>query len=192
MSARRALVAAVCLIAAGCGAAPPVAAPLPVEPAASSRATRVAAALIAAATAERAGDPGALGLAAGQLDRLGAAPLDAADQAVLARWRAALPGDAAPMRGRTLGPAYRSGKLAPGAVSELNQTFFGGRSAAIVVRTLAGPAPQVVVEDQAKRAVCRASDDPATCSWVPLYTQRHLIRIVNSGRGVSEFYIVFD
>jgi hypothetical protein len=40
--------------------------------------------------------------------------------------------------------------------------------------------------------VCKADDDPATCRWVPLYTQRHRIRIVNKGPAVSEFYIVFD
>jgi hypothetical protein len=201
MNMLRAMMAATCLLAGGCAslapAAPPAAAAaIPPAPAAAasapSRAERVAEALAMAAAAEQASDAAALAQATQQLERLGAAPQNAGDKAVLARWLAALPADAAPLRGRTLGPAYRSAALDPGGVTELNQTFFGGRSAQIVVRALRGPAPRLVVHDQANREVCKADDDPATCRWVPLYTQRHRIRIANDGPRVSEFYIVFD
>jgi len=204
-SLRGAAASAALLLLAACAggsdAAPPrAAAPaMPAEAAltpplqpAPGRAERVAAALLDADRAEQAGDGAALAAAALRLERLGAAPQTAADGAALTRWIASLPADRAPMRGRALGPAYRSGRLNPGAVSMLNQTFLGGRSARIVVRVARGPAPRLVVRDQADRQVCAAADDPITCRWVPLYTQRHRIEIVNPGAEMSQFYIVFD
>lgn len=198
MNMLRAMIAAGCLLAGGCACLAPAAPPAPASAPANananapSRAERVAQALAMAAAAEQASDAAALAQAAQQLARFGAAPQNEADKAMMARWLAALPADAAPLRGRALGPAYRSAALDPGGVTELNQTFFGGRSAQIVVRTVRGPAPRLVVHDQANREVCKAHDDPATCRWVPLYTQRHRIQIANTGPKVSEFYIVFD
>lgn len=176
------------------------AAPRAVEPAApvqamapADRAERVAEALVLAERAERAQDPAALALAAARLDQLGAKPETEADEAAMGRWLASLPADAQPMRGRALGPAYRSATLASGATTQLNQTFLGGRSAQIVLRVSRGPIPQLVVRDQSARQVCKAAaDDPVKCRWVPLYTQRHSIEIVNTGPQLSEFYIVFD
>jgi hypothetical protein len=90
-------------------------------------------------------------------------------------------------------PAYRSAALASGATTQLNQTFLGGRSAQIVLRVSRGPTPRLVVRDQSERQVCKALvDDPVKCRWVPIYTQRHSIEIVNTGPQMSEFYIVFD
>ncbi|TAD74907.1 MAG: hypothetical protein EAY70_11225 [Sphingomonadales bacterium] len=158
----------------------------------ADRAERVAEALVLAEQADGARDGAGLGQAALRLERLGASPQTEADAATLARWRASLPGDLPPMRGRALGPAYRSARLAPGAVTELNQTFLGGRAAQIVVRVSQGPAPRLVVLDQSNRQVCAVNNDPATCRWVPLYTQRHRIEIVNTGQETSQIYIVFD
>jgi hypothetical protein len=153
----------------------------------------VAEALVMAERAERAADPAALALAAARLERLGAKPATPSDEAAMGRWLASLPGDAAAMRGRALGPAYRSAALDPGATTQLNQTFLGGRSAQIVLRVSRGPIPRLVVRDQSARQVCKAiADDPVKCRWVPIYTQRHSIEIVNTGPQMSEFYIVFD
>jgi hypothetical protein len=159
---------------------------------ASGKIVRVADALLMAARAEQAKDGAALAQATLRLEQLGANPQTDVDASAMQRWRASLPGDVPPMRGRALGPAYRSGALAPGAVTELNQTFLGGRSAQIVVRVSKGPAPQLVVRDQSDRRVCLAGDDPVECRWTPIYTQRHRIEIVNTGSEKSEFYIVFD
>lgn len=156
------------------------------------RADRVADALLMASQAERGGDGGALVRAAQRLDRLGPAPQTEADAASMRRWLESLPPDAEPLRGRALGPAWRSVALPPGASTRLNQTFLGGRSAMIVVRVAQGPAPRLVVRDQSDRQVCNAVDDPVKCRWVPLYTQRHAIEIANTGQQLSEFYIVFD
>ncbi|GAB4475722.1 MAG: hypothetical protein OHK0018_06470 [Erythrobacter tepidarius] len=159
----------------------------------ADRAERVADALVMAERAERAQDAAALAQAAARLERLGARPETAADEAALGRWLASLPADAQPMRGRALGPAYRSAALEPGATTQLNQTFLGGRSAQIVLRVSRGPIPKLVVRDQSARQVCKSgADGPVKCRWVPLYTQRHSIEIANTGPKVSEFYIVFD
>lgn len=179
---------------AGCAAPGGVEPAVPVQAVApADRAERVAEALVLAARAERAQDPATLAQAAARLERLGAKPDTAADQAAMGRWLASLPADAQPMRGRALGPAYRSAALASGATTQLNQTFLGGRSAQIVLRVSRGPTPKLVVRDQSARPVCKpVTDDPVKCRWVPLYTQRHSIEIVNTGPQVSEFYIVFD
>jgi hypothetical protein len=148
--------------------------------------------LLLAEAAERSGDEAGLERAALQLARLGPVAEMAADEARLARWLAALPADAEPMRGRALGPAFRSGTLRPGASARLEQTFLGGRAAQIVLQVAAGAEVSLVVSDQAERRVCHARENPIECRWTPLYTQRHRIEIVNSGADVSRFYIVFD
>ncbi|KPP92909.1 hypothetical protein [Erythrobacter sp. HL-111] len=203
---------------AGPSEAPPVAAAVPAAPAAvpaaaaapataaappppeadeapvpaSAPAARLARALIEAERAERAGDRAALARAAMRLGRLGPVPATPDDGAALARWLAAMPEDAAPMRGRALGPAFRSGTLLPGTSTRLEQTFLGGRAAQIVLRVAAGSDLALVVRDQARRRVCHARKDPIECRWTPLYTQRHQIEIVNEGADLSRFYIVFD
>lgn len=162
------------------------------DPFLQDKAESVAAALLAADKAERTGDGAALARAVQQLESLGASPQNETDAAARKRWLASLPPDAAPMRGRALGPAYRSGVLDAGAATQLHQTFLGGRSAQIVLRVSRGQAPQLVVRDQSGRQVCAVDDDPMKCRWVPLYTQRHRIEIVNTGSEQSEFFLVFD
>jgi hypothetical protein len=179
---------------AGAGAqpAPPAvsaAAPVPEAPA---RAERLAEALVAADRAERAADAAALAQAAQRLERIAPAAQTEDDAAAMRRWLAGLPPGSAPMRGRALGPAYRSVALEPGRATQLAQTFLGGRAARIVVKVMQGKAPHLMVRDQSAREVCRADRDPVTCRWMPLYTQRHQIEIVNDGREMSRFYIVFD
>jgi hypothetical protein len=164
-------------------------APAPVPP----RAEQLAEALLLADSAEQRGDTAALAKAALMIDRLGPEAQTDSDAETLRRWRAVLPADAPPpLRGRALGPGYRSAVLMPGAATQLSQTFLGGRSARIVVKIAQGSALKLMVRDQAEREVCRADTDPVNCRWMPLYTQRHRIEIVNTGREVSRIYIVFD
>ncbi|MBU7579202.1 MAG: hypothetical protein KAF27_01845 [Porphyrobacter sp.] len=182
------------LTLAGCGAADaPISAAAPVpEAQAEGRAEQLAEALLLADRAEARGDPAALAEAALRLDRLAPRAQTEADAAAQDRWRTHLPADAAPFRGRALGPAWRSVALQPGAMTQLNQTFLGGRAARIVVKVAEGSTPRLMVRDQTDREVCRAEQGSVTCRWLPLYTQRHRIEIVNSGRAPSRFYVVFD
>ncbi len=163
-------------------------------PAAQSpdRAVRVADALLLAAQAETAQDDATLAQAAFRLERLGASPQSDEDVAALQRWYAGLPAGMPPMRGRALGPAYRSQALEPGGTAQLHQTFLGGRSAQIVVRVARGSAPRLVVRDQADRQVCAIDGAAGECRFVPRYTQRHRIEIVNTGPAMSKFFVVFD
>lgn len=180
---------ALALVLAGCGgpeAPPQVAAPGP------ARAEQVAEALLRADRAEQRGDAAALAKAALLLDRLGPEAQTDADAEALSRWRASLPADLPPLRGRALGPGYRSAMLMPGAATQLHQTFLGGRRAQIVVRVAQGSPPKLLVRDQSEREVCRADRNPVNCRWMPLYTQRHSIEIVNAGPEMSRIYIVFD
>lgn len=157
------------------------------------RAQQLADALVLADTAESRGDAAALARAALVIDRISPKPHTDSDDEALRRWRGALPADAPPpLRGRALGPGYRSAVLMPGATAQLSQTFLGGRSAQIAVRIAQGSALQLMVRDSAEREVCRADRNPVNCQWVPLYTQRHNIEIINTGREVSRIYIVFD
>jgi hypothetical protein len=177
------------LALAGCGgpeASPQVAVPGP------GRAEQVAEALLRADRAEQRGDAAALAKAALLLDRLGPEAQTDADAEALTRWRASLPADLPPLRGRALGPGYRSAMLMPGAATQLHQTFLGGRRAQIVVRVVQGSPPRLLVRDQSEREVCRADSNPVNCRWMPLYTQRHSIEIVNAGPEMSRIYIVFD
>lgn len=158
-----------------------------------ARAEQLAEALLLADRAERAGDARALGKAALLIDQLAPQAQTESDAETLRRWRTALPADAPPpLRGRALGPAYRSAVLMPGAVTRLNQTFLGGRSARIMVKVVEGSALKVMVRDPSDLEVCRAERTPFNCRWVPLYTERHNIEIVNTGGATARFYIVFD
>lgn len=181
---------------AGCAGSPP---PPPAANAETApqkdlaRAEQLAGALLLADRAEHSGDAAALGKAALLIDQLAPQPQTEGDAETLRRWRTALPAGAQPLlRGRALGPAYRSAVLMPGAATRLNQTFLGGRSARIVVKVVEGSALKVMVRDQSEIEVCRAERPPFNCRWVPLYTERHNIEIVNTGGAVVRFFIVFD
>jgi hypothetical protein len=191
-----ALVAGAAATLVGCAGPgqPPLVANAPAMPRQdTTRAEQLAEALVLADRAEQAGDTATLGKAALLIDRLAPDARTEADAEALRRWRGALPADAPPpLRGRALGPAYRSAVLMPGAATQLNQTFLGGRSARIVVKIAQGSALKLMVRDQAEREVCRADRDPVNCRWMPLYTQRHSIEIVNTGGATARFYIVFD
>jgi hypothetical protein len=186
------LAAGIALALAGCAHSPPVPPPAPAVSAAAPRAEQLAEVLLLADRAEQRGDPAALGKAALLIDRLGPEPQTDDDAQTLSRWRTSLPPGTPPLRGRALGPGYRSAVLMPGAATELSQTFLGGRNAQIVVRVAEGSALKLMVRDQSERKVCEAESDPVNCRWLPLYTQRHRIEIVNTGRRMARFYIVFD
>lgn len=158
-----------------------------------TRAEQLADALSMADRAERSGNVAALGKAALLIDQLAPQAQTEADADTLRRWGTALPAGAQPLlRGRALGPAYRSAMLMPGAATQLKQTFLGGRSARVVVKVVEGSALKVMVRDQSESEVCRAEHTPFNCRWVPLYTERHNIQIVNTGGAPARFYIVFD
>lgn len=134
-----------------------------------------------------------LGKALASLDRFGAHPLDTAGDP-LPEWRsAALASAEPPLRGRTLGPAYRNGTLPPGGTVRLTQLFDGGRTARVAIAT-PGKAPLgFAVIDGEERAVCPpATGTERECSWVPLYSGRYEIVLSNGSDQQAGYYLVID
>lgn len=149
-------------------------------------------ALARGAAAEAAGDGRAMLAAARAVEALGLR----GDNSPASRWRelARAKGvrDAAPpYRGRVLGPAFREGLLAPGAVLNTDQLFLAGQKA--VVAVVPQPARQLSLHIVARdRRICDQPDagPRASCTWVPLFTDRVQISVVNRGKAPARYYLV--
>ena len=190
--------AAVVVMAMGLAscAVPADPAPRAISPAPSSGMTsteRLANDLIEADTAFAADDMKLLAEHVRAIDLAGARPSDPPGEAALQAWRSALPPDQLAMRGRVLGPAYISGRLAPGGKLRTEQVMLGGKSVSIA----AGTAPRTGLRLRIARAdgdmVCEQSPAHAReCRFVPTFTQRYRIELVNSGTRDARYHIVFD
>ncbi|WP_120076765.1 hypothetical protein [Aurantiacibacter odishensis] len=132
-----------------------------------------------------------------RLQDLGAKPADdneadrARDWLAEARKRG-LETETAPFRGRVLGPAYRSGSLAPGEASETSQLFLAGEQAEVVAIPVESTTLQLeIVEGEGQRN-CTPPPTSArsVCRWIPIFTSRYQIRVRNIGERPSAFYLV--
>lgn len=172
------------------------AAPPPATPQAPSE--RVAEALKSGHVAHATGGPASvLAQVAHELGSLGAkpAPEEAADLADIwlaeARNRGFID-DRAPFRGRILGPAYRTGRLAPGQTSETSQLFLAGKQAEVVAIPVEDTNLQLeIIEVEGQRS---CTPPPTTarsvCRWIPIFTSRYRIRVRNRGNRPSDYYLV--
>ena len=155
----------------------------------------VAQALAQGRRAETARDYEALLKAARTLELSGAAPGEGEDLA--ARWRrVALAGgardDAAPYRGRALGPAYRLVNLAPGKDAATSQIFLAGRKALISVVPTEGATLWLEVAEEGGSAVCTqaVTASGGRCAWLPLFTRRYQMRVANRGARQASFFLI--
>lgn len=146
--------------------------------------------LDAAARADATDDLAALRAALVRIDELGAKPSDDASAAQLAGWRARLP-DLPPMRGRTLGPGYRSGVLGGGRQLTLEQTFLAGQSAAVAFSTSSGRRLELEIRNNGG-AVCSETGERRACRWIPTFSTRHAIALRNPGRERVRYFLVID
>ncbi|NCP19152.1 MAG: hypothetical protein GW855_08345 [Erythrobacter sp.] len=162
------------------------------EKAPADEASRTVDALAAASQARAAGDGERLRNALLTLAALGAEPGDAPSETLLNQWRASTPGDLPPLRGRTLGPAFRTGELSAGKEVRLQQVFLAGQSAVVALRTHSGGEVTMKVVDGEARTMCDSSGDRMHCRWTPPFTQRHEIRIANPMRGKVRYFISFS
>lgn len=143
------------------------------------------------------GSARALAEASIRLQDLGAKPADDSEADRAHDWLAearnrGLESEAAPFRGRVLGPAYRSGSLAPGEASETSQVFLAGEQAEVVAIPVESTALQLeIVENEGQRN-CTPPPTSArsVCRWIPVFTSRYQIRVRNIGNRPSEFYLV--
>ncbi len=156
----------------------------------------LASVLVAGERAEAAKNAPGLLDAAQALERMGAHPADGtADLA--AQWRAeamamgAHP-TTAPWRGRTLGPAYRRGRVGAHATFTTRQSFNAGQRAEISVATLSGGPLDLNVRDDDDRDTCRVrvSEREGSCSWIPVWTGAYSLSLDNNGDDAAVFYIV--
>ncbi|MFY8195400.1 MAG: hypothetical protein ACOVKV_09990 [Novosphingobium sp.] len=157
----------------------------------SEPAAAVATLLVAAETSRN--DPRRLGRILAALDAFGARPMEGSADPVAA-WRttATMP-DRPPYRGRVLGPAYRAGKLDPGATVRLPQLFDGGRTARVAIATPGLAALDFTVLDGEARPVCPpAKARNRECMWTPLFSGRFEIVLSNPSGNSAGYYIVID
>jgi hypothetical protein len=154
----------------------------------------VSLALARGLAAEASGDPRAMLGAAQNLDALGARP-DADQPDLAGRWRdlAKRRGfkDRSPWRGRALGPAYRQGKLLPGAALATEQVFLAGQKAMVALVPEPGRSLSIRIAGPDKEICERVAAPPrATCAWLPLFTTRVKISIANRGQAAADYYLV--
>ncbi len=97
-------------------------------------------------------------------------------------------------RGRTLGPAYRNGRVIGHGVFRTRQTFNAGEKADIAVVPTQGGALGLDVEDGDGKSIC--SVGPSTrdlgCDWVPAFTGGSAIAVHNDAEDAQSFYIVLN
>lgn len=158
-----------------------------------TRAERIALALEAAASADAAGDAAGIARALQVVEASGARPLPGAGEDPVPAWRAAAGELAPPLRGRPLGPGYRSGRIAAGGRDSFAQLFLSGTASVIAVSSPTGDRIALRVRDQKEQPVCQR--DPAqsgACRWVPLFTQRYTIEVSNLGEGDARYFLVIE
>lgn len=157
----------------------------------SEPAGAVATLLVAAETSHN--DPRQLGRILAALEAFGARPMEGSADPVAA-WRstATMP-DTPPYRGRVLGPAYKAGKLDPGATVRLPQLFDGGRAARVAIATPGLAALDFTVLDGEARPVCPpAKARNRECMWTPLFSGRFEIVLSNPSGNSAGYYLVID
>ena len=112
----------------------------------------------------------------------------------LAQWRSRMaPADAAPWRGRALGPAYRRARVEPGESLVIEQIFLAGQRAEIAAHaSTGGSAVALKVNNPRAEAVCARELAPrASCNWLPVFTERFAIALENRGTEPASVYLVF-
>lgn len=159
---------------------------------------QVALALAAAQSAQGERHRDGLAAALAVIDRSGARPLPGWNGPdPVPQWRALVPAKAAadatpPMRGSPLGPGYRSGQVLGGRSDSFEQVFLSGRKASIALSTPGNASLSLRVLDSGRNPVCTIGDARRACRWVPLFTQRYLIEVRNSGSNVADYFLVVD
>lgn len=189
MNRMHALSLAAMLTASACASVPAGSAEAAGE---QSVAVRLANALADAADAEGRGDTKTLAKAVQMIDGSGSHPLEASPSDPLPAWRDAARGEATPpYRGRPLGPGYRSGKLGVGGRESFSQLFLSGTRATIALSAPTGDKLALRVLDPQAKPICTdESGRGGLCKWVPLFTQRYTIEVMNRGAGDARYFLV--
>ena len=128
-----------------------------------------------------------------RIDHIGARFKDTVEGDPALEWRAKSPDSAPPMRGRALGPAYTRGIVAAGKAIATEQIFLSGKSVAIAVGSPPEAAIRLRVIAADDKIVCERSPAHARdCRFLPIFTQRYRIELVNQGANDARYYLVVD
>ncbi|MFM5908493.1 MAG: hypothetical protein ACKOPO_13065 [Novosphingobium sp.] len=178
------------LLASACASVPEAGSAQPLADA--PLASRLADTLADAADAESKGDTKALARAVQAIDAAGSHPLEASPSDPVPAWRDASRAQAGiPYRGRPLGPGYRSGKLGVGGRESFSQLFLSGTGATIALSAPTGDRLALRVLDPQDKPICTdESGRGGLCKWVPLFTQRYTIEVMNRGAGDARYFLV--
>jgi hypothetical protein len=95
-----------------------------------------------------------------------------------------------PSRGHIRGPVMRSGRL-DAAVEEMSMVFEGGEKADV---TLYAQGDQTLEVTAAETVLCRsqAQDGVASCSWMPMFSKSHTIRIVREDTQSRPYTLIVN
>lgn len=153
-----------------------------------------AAALLAAAEAAPSADA-----RAAYVERLNALGVrlaeDAGSDDPLGQWRSThrAPADI-PWRGRALGPAYRRAVVQPGESLVIQQIFLAGQRAQIAAQVSGsgdrGAVAMAISNPRAEPVCTRQVAPRASCSWLPIFTERFAIALQNKGVQAASVYLV--
>jgi hypothetical protein len=130
------------------------------------------------------------------LARLGARPADESETDIVAAWRAesgVTPADTV-YRGRILGPAYRSGLVAPKMPVDTEQLFLAGQLASLSIAPSKGARLKLTVTNGAGDSICSVAvrAPTAACRWTPIYAERVKISIQNLGTTPANYFLVVN
>jgi hypothetical protein len=159
------------------------------------RVDSVSLALARGMAAEASGNGRALLESARQLESFGAHAAEG-EEDLAVHWRAlartrGVKDSSPPLRGRALGPAYRRGRLGPGAALATEQVFLAGQKA--IVALVPEPGRRLSMRVAAPdKAICdlAAQAPRVACAWLPLFTTRVKINIANQGTSPASYYLV--
>jgi hypothetical protein len=155
---------------------------------------RAAEVLARGGAAEVARDGKGLVEAARALELLGARPVEEGED-LATRWRGiarTLGVEGQVYRGRALGPAYRRGTLGPRAALVTEQVFLAGQKAVVAVAPQPGRTLEMQISESERSRICARSiaGPRGSCSWLPVFTRRVTIRVVNPGDQPVGYYLV--
>lgn len=117
---------------------------------------------------------------------LGAKPIEGEDLGV--RWSKGAK-RSPPYRNRALGPGYRSVSLARGDAAHFEQVFLAGQRARVALVPFNQSQFRLEVSDDEGNRQCTVST-AMRCSWIPLWTTRYRIDVLNTGEKSGSSYLV--
>ena len=158
---------------------------------------RTAYAILIGNQGEENNDAKALRAAAQTLAGIGARP-DAEEQDDLSRrWgeQAKLidPSTTLPVyRGRALGPSYKKGMVSAVSKVSTDQIFLAGKKASVALVPVSSRPMSIKIFDDQGKNICSqsTSSKPASCQWLPLFTERYRINIHTSESQPVIYYLV--